>query len=99
MSFLKEKEANTALKTTILKKLEYPALTLMEKQCDAIMCPVLTAALPKAKYNRNFPRAPLYRPGSHQGCKIHSLYTSQVIAHLYTALYHCPFDTMTGELL
>jgi hypothetical protein len=58
-SFLKEKEANAALKTTILKMLEnpLPALTLMEKQYNAIMLPVLTAALPKAKYNRNFPRA------------------------------------------
>jgi hypothetical protein len=52
-SFLKEKEANAALKTTILKKLEYPlpALTLSEKQCNAIMQPVLNAALPKAKFN------------------------------------------------
>jgi hypothetical protein len=56
-SFLKESEANAALKTTILKKLEYPlpALLLTEAQCDAIMPPVLLAALPKAKYNRNFP--------------------------------------------
>ncbi len=45
-SFLKIKEAYAALKTTILKKLEYPlpALTLSEKQCDAIMRPVLIAA-------------------------------------------------------
>jgi hypothetical protein len=100
-SFLKEKEANAALKTTILKKLEYPlpALTLSEKQCNAIIQPVLNAALPKAKFNRNFPRASLYGPGSHQGCEIHNLYTSQVIEHLDAALRHGPFDTMTGELL
>jgi hypothetical protein len=63
------------------------------------MRPVLTAALPKAKYNRNFPRAPLYGPGSHQGCEIHNLYTSQVIEHLDVALRHGPFNIMTSELM
>jgi hypothetical protein len=63
------------------------------------MRPVLTAALPKAKYDRNFPCSPLYGPGSHQGCEIHNLYTSQVIEHLDAALRHGPFNTMTGELL
>jgi hypothetical protein len=53
----KEKEANAALKTTILKKLEYPlpALTLTEMQCNTIIRPVLSAMLPKAKYNCNVP--------------------------------------------
>jgi hypothetical protein len=100
-SFLKEPEANAALKTTILKKLEYPlpALSLTEAQCGAIMRPVLLAALPKAKYNHNFPRSPLYGPGSHQGCELHNLYTTQVVEHFNIALRHSPYDTMTGELL
>jgi hypothetical protein len=63
------------------------------------MQPVLNAALPKAKFNRNFPRAPLYSPGSHQGWELHNFYTSQIIEHLDVALRHGPFDTMTGELL
>jgi hypothetical protein len=81
--------------------MEYPlpALTLSEKQCNAIMQPVLNAALPKAKFNQNFPRAPLYGPGSHQGCELHNFYTSQIIQHLDVALRHGPFDTMAGELL
>jgi hypothetical protein len=102
-SFLKEKEANATLKTTILRKLEYqlPALTLSEKQYNDIMRPVLTAAtLPKAKYKRNFPRAPLFGPGSHQGCEIHNLYTSQVTEHLdVLAIRQGPFNIMVGEFM
>jgi hypothetical protein len=81
--------------------MEYPllALTLSEKQCNAIMQPVLNAALPKAKFNGNFPRTPLYGHGSHQGCKLHKLYTSQGIKHLDVALCNSPFNTLTGELL
>jgi hypothetical protein len=76
-----------------------PAISLTEAQCDAIMRPVLLAALPKAKYNRNFPRSLLYGPGSHQGCELHNLYTTQVVEHLNVALRHGPYDTTTGELL
>jgi hypothetical protein len=85
----------------ILKKLEYPlsALLLTEAQCNAIMRPVLMAALPKAKYDRTFPRSPLYGPGSHQACELHNLYTTQVVEHLDVALRHGPYNTMTGELL
>jgi hypothetical protein len=96
-SFLKEQEANAALKTAILKKLEYPlpALSLTETQCVAIMRPVLAAALPKAKYNPNFPWSPLYGPRGHQGWEIHNLYTTQVVEHLDVALRHGPYNTMS----
>jgi hypothetical protein len=58
-SFLKEKAANAALKTTILKTVEcpLPALASTEAQYNAIVKPVLEAALPKAKYNHDFPRS------------------------------------------
>jgi hypothetical protein len=41
----------------------------------------------------------MYGPGSHQGCELHNLYTTQVVEHLDDALRHGPYDTMTGELL
>ena len=48
-------EAATALRTMILKTLEYPlpALFLLESECNKLMLIILTAALPKAKFNRN----------------------------------------------
>jgi hypothetical protein len=47
VAYLQKHDAAYALKTTILKKLEYtlPALSLTEIQCKAIMAPVLKAAL------------------------------------------------------
>ena len=77
-SHLKEAEASTALKTTIMKTLEYPlpALSLSRQQCDKIMAPILKAVLPKAGYNRHFSRKLLYGPLSHFGAGVRNLYTT-----------------------
>ena len=69
---------------TVLKQIEYclPALNLSKSQCDELMRPILKAALPKAGYNRNFPKEVLHRPTSLLGADIHHPYTTQLIAHL-----------------
>lgn len=55
-SHLKDQESSAALSMTILKTLEYPlqVLHLDSSECSKIMSPILKAALPKAKFNRNF---------------------------------------------
>ena len=90
-----------ALKTTILKTIEYPLLTLhlSREQLRKIMSPVLMAALPKAKFNRNFCRKTLFGPGSHLGVGIHQVFTSQVIDHVEGILRHATQESLTGKLI
>jgi hypothetical protein len=42
----------------VLKKIKHalPTLNLSKAQCDKLVRPILQAALPKAGYNRNFPK-------------------------------------------
>jgi hypothetical protein len=65
-SFLKEPEANAALKTRILKKLEYPlpVLLLTEAQCSAIRDRSRHAnSVTPVRYSRRNPRS--RTPSSH----------------------------------
>jgi hypothetical protein len=50
------------LTTSVLKTLQYPlpATTFTEKECTAIMAPILAAGLPTSGICRNFPRALVY---------------------------------------
>jgi hypothetical protein len=61
-STLKDHEAHRAMSINIRKKLEYPlvTVTLTGKQCDKVMRMLLATSLPKAGYNRNFPRKALH---------------------------------------
>jgi hypothetical protein len=101
VAYLQKHDAAYALKTTILKKLEYalPALSLTEIQCKAIMAPVLKAALPKSGYNRNFPRELIYGHISHLGGGIHHLFSSQIIEQALIVIRHGPRESFTRELL
>ena len=85
----------------MLKKIEYclPALNLSKSQCDELMRPILKAALPKAGYNRNFPKEVIHGPTSLLGADIHHPYTTQLISHLDILLRHGGQDTITGQLL
>jgi hypothetical protein len=100
-STLREAETATALKTTILKTLEYPrpALFLSDSECNKLMPIVLTAALPKAKFNRTFCRRTLYAPGSYGGQAIANLKHSQIIAHADTVICHGMSPTLAGQQL
>jgi hypothetical protein len=98
---LREQETATALKATILKTLEYPlpALFLTLQECNKLMSIILTAALPKAKFNRNFCRKTLYGPGSHGGQEIHNLQNSQTIAHVDAVIRHGLSNTIASDQL
>ena len=68
-STLSHSESWHALKTTIMKTMEYPmeAINLTKKQWDSIMTPILRCALPKSGISRTFPRTILYSPLSYSG--------------------------------
>jgi hypothetical protein len=63
-SYLQKHDAAYGLKVTVLKKIEYalPAVNLSKAQCHKLMRPILQAALPKAGYNRNFPKEVIHGP-------------------------------------
>ena len=92
-------EAAMALKATILKTLEYPlpAIFLSDQECNKLMSIVLTAALPKARFNRNSCRRTMYGPGSHGGQEIANLKTSQLLAHADIIMRHGPAPTVSGQ--
>jgi hypothetical protein len=100
-SFLRKHDAAYALKVTVLKKIEYCllALNLSKHQCNELMWPILKAALPKAGYNRNFPKEVIHGPTSLLGAGIHHPYTAQLIAHLDILLRHGGQEMITGQLL
>jgi hypothetical protein len=98
---LKWSETTHALRTTIFKKLEYvlPVTSLTEEECDTIMRPILMAALPKAGYNRNFPRKVFFGSPSLLGSGFDDLHTTQIIEHISMISQHGPLATLTGQLL
>jgi hypothetical protein len=99
--FLLKHDAAYALKVTVLKQIDYclPPLNLSKSQCDRLMRPILKSALPKAGYNRNFPKEVLHGPTSLLGADIHHPYMTQLIAHLDILLQHGGQETITGHLL
>jgi len=60
--FVTPEEAWLALKSTIMKSLEYPmeCVSLSEFQWQFILAPIPWYTLPKARINQNFPRDLLY---------------------------------------
>lgn len=90
-----------ALTTTILKTLEYPLLatTLSDKECDAILRPVLRAALPSSGLVFSFPRSILYGTTKAGGLGLRNLATTQGIQHVTACLSHGHTMTLTGRLI
>jgi hypothetical protein len=90
------------LTTTVLKTLQYPlaATTFTEKQCTAIMAPVLEARLATSGICRTFPRDLVYGPLKYQGLALPNLYTVQGIEHILTIMeFGYDMRTLTGQLL
>ena len=101
VSFLGESKAAKALRSTIVKKLEYPllALTLTKEECNHILRPLYAATLPKARINCNFSQAMLRAPGGLLGLEMPCLYTQQIVSHMECLLRHGGTDSITGQLL
>ena len=69
-------DAWTALKTILMKTLEYPLLVLRltETECTSIMDYILSGGLPNMRICRNIVRALVYAPVKHQGLGISKLH-------------------------
>jgi len=95
-------ESNFSLRNVIMQKLVYPlpATMFTQKQCKAIMSPILAQGLPLAGYIRTFPHALAHGPKKFCGVNIPNLYTEQTLAHIHTLLKFSnqPQD-LTGFLL
>lgn len=90
-----------ALRTTILKTLEYPlpVTSLNREECDKIMSKLFMSALPRMGMSRNFPRTILFGPRSRGGKEFPHLFTTQGSAHLAQILRHFGSESITGSLL
>ncbi len=90
------------LTSTILRKLSYPlpATYLTKTECEAIMRPILNAALPASGIVRTFPRAMVHAPLKYQGLAVPHLYTVQEISHIIRLMKFGPTKfQLTGKLL
>lgn len=98
---INQKDAWTALDSTILKTLRYPlpALTLSQKQCKHIMAPVLQACLPKTAIARNYPHDVVYGPKEEGGLNKENLYIAQGTSKISLLSEHLALPMLTGELL
>ena len=96
-----KRDAWLAMKSTIMKTLEYPllALTLSENECNHIMAPLLKAGLPKAGICRNIPRSILYGSTEHQGLGMNNLYTTMDLTQITSLVDHIWRNSTTGKLL
>ena len=73
-----------ALKTTIMKSLEYPlpATIFTKQQISSITGPLYNVALPRSGFARSFPRDVLHGPISCQGLGLDWLYDKQFTRHI-----------------
>ena len=82
--FLEKQDAWIALKTTVMKTIEYPlpALTLTEEESRRVMAPILEAGLRTSGICSRMARALVYGPKKFQGLGLKSLYVKQGIDKL-----------------
>ncbi|CAJ1938381.1 unnamed protein product [Cylindrotheca closterium] len=89
------------IRTTILKKLEYPMAltTLNAQQWQDIMSPVLQVCLLKSGVCRNFPRLVVFAPVDYQGLGVPHPFGKQVYKHLEMILRHMSGGRKTGAYM
>ena len=99
--FLSKNDAWFALTATIMKTMEYPmaTTTMLEKEWNYIMAPILLSGLPRAGIDRNFPRAILYGPKSLQGFGIMHPWYHQELTHLKDCIKSTYHGGITGSLI
>ena len=90
-----------ALKTTIMKSLEYPlpAMIFSKQQISSITGPLYNVALPRSGFARSFPRDVLHGPISHQGLGLDWLYDKQYIRHVKDILDFGHKKATSGNIL
>jgi predicted lipid carrier protein YhbT len=98
---LNRQDAWLATESTILKSLLYPLalLTLMEKECNHIIAPVLESGLRSSSICKNFPRAVAYGPRNEGGLQLPNLYVQHGLARISLIVDNIGENNMMGELL
>ena len=98
---LGREESWRALKTTIMKSIEYPLLssTFSDKDLRDIMRPVLKQGLSQSGIANTFPRAVVYSSQTFLGLGLKDPYTTQTIKHLGAIVTYMESACITGQLL
>ena len=93
--------AGVAVKTTIMKTLDYclPATYMSKTQCKKITNKLLWKTLPKLKVARTISREVVHLPVEYKGLGINCLEEQQGIAHIKMLLRHGGTQTATGILI
>jgi hypothetical protein len=93
-------DAWLALRSTIWKTLEYPLIftTLIERQCDQIIQPEISAGLAKSHICRSFPTSLSHTGAEAVGAVLHHHLTVQGIARMSTLLCTDLRMLLRGEL-
>ena len=73
-----------------------PITTFTDKQCNTIQRPMINAALPKLRINRNMPQTVVFGPLRYGGLDILSLSTEQLCKHTKMTLSHLRSKSSTG---
>ena len=99
--FLSRHAADIALRTTIMRTVEYPlaATTFTVKQCDVLLRPIMKAVLPKMGIARTTGRKYLHGPVRYQGCNLPNIYTEMGAARLNLLMTHGGRLTQVGKAL
>jgi len=89
---LTKEAASFSLQNVVMKQLIYPlvATTLNQKECKAVMWPILAAGLPAMGMVRTMAREVVHGPLLYQGLDILHLYTEQMLARLSMLLQYGP---------
>ncbi len=99
---LSRSAAEFSIRQVLLPKLCYPliATTFTEKQCEALLKPVLNQGLPVMGINQNFPRVVAHGPLAYQGLNFPNLFMEQLILHIRTLVkYGSHLADITGNLI
>jgi len=85
---------------TIMKTIEYPlaVTSISKKDIQDIMCPILQAALPKARIQKDFPRKLVYGTLMSEGFSVHDPSATQVIEHVHSIIRHRFQDTPSHDI-
>ena len=94
-------EALYTLQSSFMKTIEYclPVTQLSVQKWDAIMKPVMKAALPKCRYSRTITIPLRYGPFIHGGTGIHSPFYYAGILQIATLIQENVCGSQTGTLL
>jgi len=99
---LTKEAAAFSLQNVVMKQLIYPLVATMlnQKECEAVMCPILVAGLPAMGVVRTMARDVVHGPLCYQGLDILHLYTEQMLTRFSTLLqYGSQVEDVTGSLI